>query len=192
MVKLNRQKSLESVADDENGGGSLPPSKEGCREINKINQKRGKRKLMSRDSDESEDDDEVDPDCKLTHRQIEEILHLHTSDHSGMQLVSAQLTGTNFLNWSRSIGRALAAKSKLEFTDGSFPEPNPKSKYYKRWLKVDYMVSNWITNSISKELVNAFSNIDNTQKLWYALNQRFGRCNGPKILKLQRKIFNCS
>lgn len=31
--------------------------------------------------------------------------------------------------------------------------------------------------------------IDSTRKLWIALTKRFGRCNGPKIYKLQREIF---
>lgn len=59
-------------------------------------------------------------------------------------------------------------------------------------LKTDYVISSWIINSISKELVNAFSHIDTTKKLWDALTQRFGRCNGPKVYKLQREIFGYS
>ncbi|XP_057803812.1 uncharacterized protein LOC131019143 [Salvia miltiorrhiza] len=124
----------------------------------------------------------------LDSKQIEEILQLHNADHPGMQLVSAQLTGNNFLNWSRSVKRALGAKSKLELLDGTLPEPDFASPYYKAWIKADYMISSWIINSISKDLVNAFVHIDNTQKLWDALNQRFGRSNGPKIYRLQREI----
>lgn len=51
------------------------------------------------------------------------------------------------------------------------------------------MISSWILNSISKELVNAFTHIDNTRKLWIALTRRFGGCNGPKTYRLQREIF---
>lgn len=56
------------------------------------------------------------------------------------------------------------------------------------------MVPTWITNSISKELVNAFTHIDNSFKLWNALTHRFGGSNGHKILKLQREIsrFTCT
>lgn len=126
---------------------------------------------------------------ELNQKQIEEILYLHPSDHLGMQLVSAPLTTMNFMNWSRSIRRALGAKSKLELLDGMLSEPDPSSNYYKQWIKTDYMIFSWIINSISKELVNAFSHIDNTRKLWIALTKRFGRCNGPKTYKLQREIF---
>lgn len=77
----------------------------------------------------------------MTQAQIEEILFLQPSDHPGMQVVTAQLTGNNFLHWSKSIRRALAARSKLEFLDGTFPEPHPDVPYYKKWLKADYHVS---------------------------------------------------
>lgn len=93
------------------------------------------------------------------------------------------------MNWSRSIHRALGAKSKMEFLDGTLPEPDHNSSYYKQWIKTDYMIFSWIINSISKELANAFSHIESTRKLCVALNKRFGRCNGPKTYKLQREIF---
>lgn len=78
----------------------------------------------------------------------------------------------------------------MELIDGTFPEPCSDSIYHKRWLKVDYMVSTLITNSISKEFVDAFSNIDNSFKLWSALTHRFGTKNGPNILKLHRDIYS--
>lgn len=112
--------------------------------------------------------------------QLKEILRLQTSDHPGMQLVATTLTGTNFLNWSRAIKRALGAKSKLEILDGTLGEPDPSVFYYKQWVKVDYMVSSWITNSISRELVNSFSHYTTTKKLWDALCRRFDRSNGQK------------
>ena len=46
-------------------------------------------------------------------------LFLYNSDHPGMVLVTAPLTGKNFLTWSRSIKIALGAKMKLGFIDGS-------------------------------------------------------------------------
>lgn len=46
------------------------------------------------------------------------------------------------------------------------------------------MISQWIINSTSKDLVNAFSHIETTQHLWQVLTHRFGRSNGPKAYKL--------
>lgn len=91
-------------------------------------------------------------------------MYLNPSDHPGMQLVSAQVTGVNFLNWSRSVRGALGARNKLELIDGTFPQLTPDVSYYKQWMKTDYMISLWIINSISKDLVNAFSYIDSTSR----------------------------
>lgn len=77
----------------------------------------------------------------LEARQIEEILYLNPSDHPGMQLVAAQLTGMNFLNWNISVLRSLGTQSKIELIDGMLSELDPSMSYYKQWLKTDYMVS---------------------------------------------------
>lgn len=105
-----------------------------------------------------------------------------------MQLVATQLNGKNFHNWSRSIRHALGAKNKLDFINGELPEPSINSPNCKVWMKVDYTVSSWILNCISKELVQAFDYIDNSQKLWNELNNRFGRSNGLMIYRLRREI----
>lgn len=120
----------------------------------------------------------------LEPHQIEEILTLGASDHLGMMLMSAQLTGSNFLNWCRFLRRALAAQSKLELIDGTLPKLSPNISYYKQWVRTDVMISFWIINSISKELSSGFTHILSTRKLWEALLHRFGRCNGPRIFKL--------
>lgn len=101
----------------------------------------------------------------------------------------APMIGNNFFQWSCAIKRALGARSKLELLDRTLPESRSTCRYYKRWLKTDYMIANWITNLISKELVSTFSHLDTTKKLWDALNKRFGRYNGLKVYRLQRKIF---
>lgn len=172
MAKPKRERRWNELFENEGSGSGV-----------KNDRVRGE---SSEEESEWYDDDE---ELQLTGREIREILRLHSSDHPGMKLVSDQLTSTNFYQWSRSIKRALGARGKLEILDGRFPEQTLGSKYYKAWLKVDYMIFNWISNSISKELVNAFNSLDTTAKLWEALNIRMGRCNGPKVYKLQKEIF---
>lgn len=67
----------------------------------------------------------------LQAKEIKEILYLYPSDYPGMQLVSVPLTSMNFMNWSRSVRRALGAKRKLELLDGNLPEQDPSVSYYK-------------------------------------------------------------
>lgn len=82
MVKFNHRENLESMASDEEGSGGSP----------KTPKDESKQKPMKGDKND------LDPEYGLTTRQIEEILFLPATDHSGMQLISAQLTGTHFLN----------------------------------------------------------------------------------------------
>lgn len=176
MVKAARHVPWSVLADEEIGESSGTGGKD------------EKKKQAMHGSDGGETGGGGDDLFQLEPHQINEILQLHNADHPGMQLVTAPLTGVNFLNWSRGIKRALGAKSKLEILDGTLPEPHFTCKYYKQWIKVDYMVSSWITNSISKEIVNSFSHYDTTKKLWDALCRRFDRSNGPKISKLEKEI----
>ena len=50
--------------------------------------------------------------------------YLHNSDGPGLVLVSQTLTGDNYATWSRSMRIALSVKNKLDFVEGSLPQPN--------------------------------------------------------------------
>ena len=50
----------------------------------------------------------------------------------------------------------LGAKVKLGFINGKYKIPNEDSLDFEQWNRVDYMVTSWILNSISKEIVEAF------------------------------------
>ncbi|KAL0396296.1 UNVERIFIED_CONTAM: hypothetical protein Scaly_0078000 [Sesamum calycinum] len=79
---------------------------------------------------------------------IPERLQLHGSDHPGMVLVSAPLTGNNYLNWSFGVKHALRAKMKLGFIDGTSIKPSANDPHFEQWIRVDSMVTTWILNSI--------------------------------------------
>ncbi|KAK4382735.1 Retrovirus-related Pol polyprotein from transposon RE2 [Sesamum angolense] len=117
-----------------------------------------------------------------------EKLQLHGSDHPGMVLVSAPLTGNNYLNWSFGVKRALRAKMKLGFIDGTSIKPNANHPHFEQWIRVDSMVTTWILNSISKDIVEAFMYTKSSRNLWLDLEQRYGECNGPQLYQLQREI----
>ncbi|KAK4390694.1 Retrovirus-related Pol polyprotein from transposon RE2 [Sesamum angolense] len=117
-----------------------------------------------------------------------EKLQLHGFDHPGMVLVSAPLTGNNYLNWSFGVKRALSAKMKLGFIDGTSIKPNANHPHFEQWIRVDSMVTTWILNSISKDIVEAFMYTKSSRNLWLDLEQRYGECNGPQLYQLQREI----
>uniref|UniRef100_A0A2N9IYX8 CCHC-type domain-containing protein n=1 Tax=Fagus sylvatica TaxID=28930 RepID=A0A2N9IYX8_FAGSY len=80
---------------------------------------------------------------------------LHPSDSPSLVLVSGLLTGDNFPKWQKAMTRALNAKNKLSFVDGSLPTPDPTSPEYKQWNQTKDMVLTWILNSISPSLANS-------------------------------------
>ncbi|XP_021623920.1 uncharacterized protein LOC110623311 [Manihot esculenta] len=115
-------------------------------------------------------------------------LSLQASDHPGMNLVSAPLIGSNFRSWTRAIKITLGAKMKLGFVEGTVSAPSKDSEGYEQWKRCDFMVTSWILNSISKELVDGFIYTASARDLWLEICERFGECNGPMIYELHRKI----
>lgn len=54
------------------------------------------------------------------------------------------------------------------------------------------MVTSWLLNSISKDLVKAFIYATSARELWNELEQRFGECNGPMLYQIEREITSIS
>ncbi|XP_052181930.1 uncharacterized protein LOC127794724 [Diospyros lotus] len=119
-------------------------------------------------------------------------LQIHASDHPGMILVSTPLTGLNYRSWSRGIQIALGAKNKLGFVNGEILILDENSEEFNLWKRYDYMVTSWLLNLISKDLVDAFIYTNNARQLWREIEERFGESNGALVYQLQRKISSVS
>jgi hypothetical protein len=50
--------------------------------------------------------------------------YVHPSEGPNFVVVTPLLNGSNYLAWSRSMRRALGAKNKLAFVDGTLPIPD--------------------------------------------------------------------
>ncbi|KAL0430299.1 UNVERIFIED_CONTAM: hypothetical protein Sradi_0655900 [Sesamum radiatum] len=98
----------------------------------------------------------------------------------------------NFLAWQCAVYVSLSTKLKLGFIDGSFPRPAFGSENFQQWRRVDLMVTSWIWNSMSKDIVEAFMFCASSRELWVAIQMRYGRSNGPKVYQLQREISTMS
>lgn len=66
--------------------------------------------------------------------------------------------------------------------------PRIDSLDYKQWVKVDYLVFNWISNSIVKELSRGFQSLETSKGLWDELQKSYEKMNGPRLYKLRREI----
>ncbi|KAL0351159.1 UNVERIFIED_CONTAM: Retrovirus-related Pol polyprotein from transposon RE2 [Sesamum radiatum] len=131
-------------------------------------------------------------DRGATKSKVSELLELQSSDHPGMVLVSTPLNGRNYMAWSRAMRIALGAKMKLGFITGKCVRPDENSDDFEKWMRVDCMVTSWLLNSISKDIVDAFLYTASAHDLWTELEQRFGECNGPLLYQIQREIASIS
>ncbi|KAL2230863.1 UNVERIFIED_CONTAM: hypothetical protein Sindi_1680700 [Sesamum indicum] len=123
-----------------------------------------------------------------TSSMLPERLQLHGADHPAMALVSALLTGNNYLNWSFGVKRALHAKMKQCLIDRTSTKSNANDPHFKQWIRVDSMVTTWILNSISKDILEALMYAKSSRNLWEDLEQRYDECNEPQLYQLQREI----
>ncbi|KAL0443869.1 UNVERIFIED_CONTAM: hypothetical protein Slati_2109600 [Sesamum latifolium] len=119
-------------------------------------------------------------------------LYLHPSDNSSFVLASSPLDGSNFLAWSRAVYVSLGCKMKLGFIDRTFPRPTPGSAKFEQWRRADLLVTSWLWNSISKEILEAFMYASSSRELWLEVQSRYGRSNGPMVYQIQREIASIS
>ncbi|KAL0456806.1 UNVERIFIED_CONTAM: hypothetical protein Slati_1019800 [Sesamum latifolium] len=111
-------------------------------------------------------------------------LRLQNTDHPGMGLVSVPLDGTNYLSCSRAVRLALGAKQNLSFMDGKSLKSAAGSDELEQWQRTDCMVISWLLNSISKEIVEAFTYVPSARDLWVDLEDRFGESNKPFLYQI--------
>ncbi|KAL0447908.1 UNVERIFIED_CONTAM: Retrovirus-related Pol polyprotein from transposon RE1 [Sesamum latifolium] len=117
-----------------------------------------------------------------------DVLYIHPSEHSSLALTSTPLDGTNFLAWRRAVYVSLGTKMKLGFIDGSLPRPAFGSATFEQWRRVDLMVTSWIWNSMSEDIVEAFMFCASSRELWLAIHTRYGWSNGPMVTKLWNEL----
>ncbi|XP_035542195.1 uncharacterized protein LOC118344843 [Juglans regia] len=113
---------------------------------------------------------------------------LHPSDSPSLTLVNGLLTGDNYPKWQKAMTRALNAKNKLCFVDGTLKAPEPNTPEYTRWNQTKDMVLTWILNSISPSLANSLEYHTNPRDVWLDLSSRFCHGNNARIYQLKRTL----
>ncbi|XP_015170076.1 uncharacterized protein [Solanum tuberosum] len=111
--------------------------------------------------------------------------HLHASDAPGMTIVNNPFDGKGYQGWKRCVLIALSAKNKLGFITGAQPIPADDSPDLQAWNRCNDMVTSWILNSLSKEIVDNVIYSRTVRELWMSLEHRFGQSNGY-FTKLKR------
>ncbi|XP_069146076.1 uncharacterized protein [Solanum lycopersicum] len=103
---------------------------------------------------------------------------LHPSDSPGMSLVNSIFEGKGYGGWRRFMLIALSAKNKLGFTNGGRKIPAPSSPDLQSWNRCNDMVTSWLLNSLSRDIVDSVLYFKTAEELWNDLEIRFGQSNG--------------
>lgn len=75
--------------------------------------------------------------------------YITKSDQTVNKLVATNLNGSNFVSWKCNLRRALIAKNKLGFIEGTIIIPDETDKDFNRWMRCDYLVICWLVNSMN-------------------------------------------
>ena len=116
---------------------------------------------------------------------------LHHAKSPGAMLVFEVLTGENYHTWARSMKKALIAKNKFGFVDGTITLSSPLIKTpaaIDTWIRCDNMVGSWLNKAVSPQIRISITYRDTTLEIWNDLRDTHSQGNGPRIFQLQMDI----
>jgi len=118
------------------------------------------------------------------------IFYVHPSEGPNTVTVMPLLTGSNYLAWRRSMQRALGAKNKLAFIDGSTPEPDEEDLNIVAWERCNHLIHSWILNSVSLQIAQTIIFHVCTIEVWEELKDRFSKVDRIRVPMLRSSINN--
>ncbi|GAA0147680.1 hypothetical protein LIER_36564 [Lithospermum erythrorhizon] len=103
---------------------------------------------------------------------VDDLLFLHSSDHSSLVLVTDLLNEKNYTSWSRVMTIALDEAS------------------FKQCRKVNSTLISWMLNSMSVEIIRGFMFASSVKMMWDEIKEQFGATNGPRLYDLRRSLYS--
>jgi hypothetical protein len=85
--------------------------------------------------------------------------------------------------------RALGAKNKYDFVDGTIPVPDSFDPSFKAWTRCNMLIHSWIMNSVEDSIAQSIVYLDNAVDVWNQLKERFSRGDYIRISELQVEIY---
>jgi hypothetical protein len=118
------------------------------------------------------------------------VFYVHPSEGPNSVTVTPQLNGSNYLAWSRSMRRALGAKNKLVFVDGSLPIPDFHDLNRSAWERCNHLIHSWLINSVTELIAQTLVFHENCFDVWQDLQERFSKIDRIRIATLRSSINN--
>ncbi|XP_041009305.1 uncharacterized protein LOC121253345 [Juglans microcarpa x Juglans regia] len=118
---------------------------------------------------------------------------IENGDNPAVGLVSDLLTADNYVSWWRAVSRALRAKNKLGFINGTISKPADfADPLFEAWERCNDLVVSWLQNSVSPFVQSSLALVDDFRILWLELNDRFTQQNGLRIFQLKLNLTSLS
>ncbi|CAJ2652049.1 unnamed protein product [Trifolium pratense] len=116
--------------------------------------------------------------------------YVHSSDGPSSVKVTPLLNGTNYHSWARSMRRALGAKLKFEFLDGTIPMPvDDFDPSFRAWNRCNMLIHSWILNSVEPSIARSIVFIENASDVWLDLKERFSQGDLVRVSEIQQEIY---
>jgi hypothetical protein len=118
------------------------------------------------------------------------VYYVHSSDGPSSVSVTPKLNHSNYHSWTRSMRRALGAKNKFDFVNGTIEVPvDDFDPSYKAWCRCNMLVHSWIMNSVEDSIAQSIVYLENAIDVWNELKDRFSHGDHIRISELQVEIY---
>jgi hypothetical protein len=115
--------------------------------------------------------------------------YLNNGDHHGIRIVPDPLIGDNYQSWRTFMTRALSAKNKLGFVNGTILQPNDQlDPVFSDWQRCNDLVLSWITNCLSRQIYATVLYAHTAKEIWDDLQQRYSHSYGTRVHHLNQAI----
>ncbi|KAF3784879.1 hypothetical protein EJ110_NYTH27538 [Nymphaea thermarum] len=92
-----------------------------------------------------------------------------------MQVITLRLTKKNYFSWSPAMTMGIVGRGRIDYIDGSNPEPARTSGVWHTWFLEDNQVKTWIVNSVSPEIQPLILRKKTARDMWVVLEQMYGQ-----------------
>ena len=116
-------------------------------------------------------------------------LYIHPSDNAITSIVTTKLTGNeNFRLWKSSISRALKARNKLGFIDGTLKKTSVDESKKTKWDRANAVVCSWLLSSISDSIYQSQAYSEVAEDIWNNLFETYNKSDGSVVFNIHQQI----
>ncbi|XP_074297123.1 uncharacterized protein LOC141627802 [Silene latifolia] len=123
-----------------------------------------------------------------SYEYFDDPLFLSQSDQPTASLVTSLFRGHDFLGWRREAFMAQTSKNKDSFVDGTSVKPPKTDKKHSQWVHCDFMVRQWILNSLVPSIKDSLKYVNSAKELWSELLERYDQSSALEVYLLKKEL----